>query len=294
MKMIGIVSRRFSLALCAFLMCRLGTAFSTTIHVPSDQPTIQAGIDAAATGDTVLVSPGTYMENINFNGKAITVASLSGPSVTIIDGARKNTVVTFSSGETTASVIRGFTIQNGNATVSFGEGGGISVQNSSATIVGNIVTHNQACDGDGIGVGFGSPIIRHNVISQNSEGGCNGIGGGGIGVRGASSAQIISNTILNNQTGSWGGGIALWSGNAVVIKNNIISGNQAGIGGGGIGMNNDVSSVSIVQNLIRGDRSPTGNGIYWSNPPLLLVSNTILDSPNASGGSTVCADVLCL
>lgn len=46
-----------------------------TINVPADQPTIQTGINAAADGDTVLVTDGTYIENINYLGKAITVAS---------------------------------------------------------------------------------------------------------------------------------------------------------------------------------------------------------------------------
>ncbi len=65
----------------------------TTIHVPADQATIQAAIAAAQPGDTVLVAPGTYLENLNF-GKAITVTSLDGPSVTIVDGKGAGPVVT--------------------------------------------------------------------------------------------------------------------------------------------------------------------------------------------------------
>ena len=53
------------------------TAYSlaTIINVPEDQPTMQAGIDIANEGDTVLVHPGTYFEYINYNGKNIKVAS---------------------------------------------------------------------------------------------------------------------------------------------------------------------------------------------------------------------------
>ena len=53
-------------------------AVAGTIHVPSDQPTIQDAIDAAMDGDTVLVAPGTYFENIDFLGKAIVVTSEAG------------------------------------------------------------------------------------------------------------------------------------------------------------------------------------------------------------------------
>ena len=97
---------------CVLAFLSLGLdSLASTIHVPQDQPTIQAGIDAATNGDTVLVAPGTFVENINFIGKAITVESSGGPSVTIIDGAQRSSVVTFNNGETLASVLSGFTIQ---------------------------------------------------------------------------------------------------------------------------------------------------------------------------------------
>ena len=92
--------------------------FATTIKVPADQPTIQAGINVATTGDVVLVSPGTYTENINFKGKAITVESSGGANVTIIDGGQITAVVSFVSWEKSASVLSGFTIQNGLAAFS--------------------------------------------------------------------------------------------------------------------------------------------------------------------------------
>src|SRR5258708_7411001 len=120
----------------SFVAC--GHLFANVIHVPADQPTIQSAINAAVNGDTVQVAPGTYVENINFLGKAITVAgdqTTLGAQTTIIDGNHNGPVVTFVSGEGPQSVLTGFTIRNGSA--QFGgvyDGGGIQIGNSSPTI----------------------------------------------------------------------------------------------------------------------------------------------------------------
>jgi nitrous oxidase accessory protein NosD len=116
------------------------------IRVPSDQSTIQNAIIAASNGDIVQVARGTYVENLNFLGKAIRVTSEEGAAVTIIDGNRSGSVVTFSSAESRLSVLDGFTLQNGKAPTS---GGGIQIINSSPTVSGNVIRNNSAASDGG-------------------------------------------------------------------------------------------------------------------------------------------------
>ena len=101
----------------------------------ADHTSIQAAIDAANNGDEIIVSPGTYLEAINFNGKSITVRSASGdPADTIIDGGGNGRgVVTCTNGETSTTVLYGFTITNGSAN----SGGGRLYNESSSPTVTN-------------------------------------------------------------------------------------------------------------------------------------------------------------
>ncbi|MBC8415921.1 MAG: hypothetical protein H8E11_05780, partial [Candidatus Cloacimonetes bacterium] len=157
--------------------------FSTIINVPADQPTIQDGINIAVYGDTILVQPGTYVENINYNGKNITVASLflttqdtTYISQTIIDGNQNGSVVGFVNGETMDAVLTGFTITNGNSPTS---GGGISCVYTSYPRLENLVIigNSAAYNGGGIICGaYASPSLENVIITGNSAGGA----GGGI------------------------------------------------------------------------------------------------------------------
>ena len=94
--------------------------FTQIIKVPDDKLTIQDAINSSNNGDTILVTEGLYAENINFKGKAITVAShyildqdTSHISKTIIKGKNSSTVK-FLSGESNSSLLMGFTIKNGS------------------------------------------------------------------------------------------------------------------------------------------------------------------------------------
>ena len=290
----NIGSKSLSLSLPVLLTAIIVVCFGqalfaqTTIHVPAEQPTIQAGIDAAINGDTVLVEPGTYTESINFRGKAITVTS-SGTAATTIDGGGQNSVVTFNSGETAAAVLNGFIIQNGNAeSQAFYYGGGIFIRSASPTITNNTIQYNVApSGGGGIAVYGGSPKIQGNLIQYNTQtsGSSGGPGGGGILLVSAGSAQVLGNTISQN---SWlsgnGGGISLFAAGTPTIANNMITGNTAtGVSpasqGGGIYIVNQ-SDALILQNVILNNYAGEGDGIYFLVPyggrGPGLVNNTIL------------------
>jgi hypothetical protein len=217
-------------------------------HVPADYPAIQSAINSAWDGDTVSVAPGTYLENINFRGKAITVASQfifdHNPTTiqaTIIDGRlhSPSSVVWFDSGEVSTSVLKGFTITGGTGTYWYGMGhwvwlgGGICCKNSSSpTISNNLIIDNHIpyhpgpqylAWGGGIGCMGSNPTISNNLILNNS---CRDSLGGGIYFTGR--PIIVNNTLSGNS----GGGITAWTlpTDSFVVSNNIIANNSNGWG----------------------------------------------------------------
>lgn len=156
-----------------------------------DFTSIQQGINASTNSDTVLVYPGTYFENINYNGKNITVASLelttNNPqyiSQTVIDGQRQGSCVSVVSGETN-TVLQGLTIKNGQgnqALTSWGGGITIYVEDTqvNSSIINCVITENYAIAGAGLSI-FNTNLFLSDTVIRNNfadrAGGAIGISG---------------------------------------------------------------------------------------------------------------------
>ncbi len=221
----------------------------------ADFDNIQDAINYSWHGDTIIVRPGTYSENIFFNDRAITLTSTDPNDPNAVEStiitAGSGYSVTFDFGEGTSSVLIGFTIT----------GRGVSCYATSPTISKNVIRH---CASHGIyGQYDGAPTISDNMINSNNHRGiydCDGIITNNVisGNRGGIAycdGTISYNTIINNNniTGEGGG---LYNCDAT-ITNNIISNNYCNnIGGGLCGCDGE-----IIDNVIIDNYAGSGGGL---------------------------------
>jgi hypothetical protein len=286
-------SRRALAAVAAALALAPAAGRAVDRLVPSQYPTIQEAIDAAGSADAIVVSPGTYRENLIVDGKGCTIRSTSGnPADTILDGSAASTSMR---GEPTVAflgnaqaTIRGFTIRGGKAENSSHcpnmphTGGGICVDGASPTIEDNVITANASCSG-GTGIGVwerSSPIIRRNRIVANTASTCSGggAGGGGVMLEGGS-ADVLENLIANNDCSLDGGGIAATAGTHRIERNVVRDNHTWGFGGGlatGINGRRLSLGLTIAGNLFHGNRAEDGaGGLYFHDGTAAMAGNTV-------------------
>jgi hypothetical protein len=301
-----------------------GLAQAQTLHVPADYPTIQSAVFAAQEGDTVLVSPGIYYENVQLQGRDIVLTSrfridqdAALIEQTVIDGSQPvhpdtGSCLLIWKHETAATVIEGFTLRGGTGTVwldpagfgTYREGGGILTEFSSPVIRHNIIRDNvipsatpppiNSTGGGGIRSGDGAPLIEHNLIVHNRADGY----GGGIVLNYTPGAVIRNNVIAYNQGGVDFSGGGLWAvgtdqNTVVVFQNNVLAYNEALPGPGqldgqGGGMWINAIKVLVSNNIVWGNIQDNGKQVRSSGANLVVQYNTIQDGhPGSTATSTL-------
>ena len=304
-----------SIVIVAMLTFGIGL-HAEVLNVPDDVETIQGGINAAEDGDTVLVQPGIYVENIDFNGNNITVASLflmTGDTAyiesTVIDGDSSGTVVTFDNGESEAALLTGFTIRNGGPyngggikcyrssptlanlriteNASRADGGGIYCERSSPTLTNLRISENESTDGGGIYCRRSSPTLTGVTITGNTADDY----GGGFYCTGESSPTLTDVTISRNTAiEGGGGGLLCTTGPSPTLANVRISENTARTSGGGIFFGYDTSPI-LTDVTISGNSARDGGGILFAVSSSTLTVVTINEnSASVSGGGIHCYD----
>jgi len=211
----------FSIVIVAVFVVAIGSsrAPGATLHVPGDYVEIQGCTGAAVSGvDECVVAPGTYIEAINFNGKAITLRSAGGAAVTTIDGNGALHVVQCISGEGPDTVLEGFTITGGNAA------GGLN------SFPDNV--------GGGVFVDASSPTVRDCVFRGNTA----SFYGGGMYNR--SSATTVANCRFDGNTASKKGGGVYNFASSVTLTGCVFDGNTANDGGGLCNANDSHATVT--------------------------------------------------
>ena len=268
------------LFLSTYVFFCFNIVFANNLYVPDEWTTIQEAIDAANNGDVVIVSPGTYYENIDFLGKNIPVRSEDpdDPSIvenTVIDAGGNGSVVTFANGEGRDSVLQGFTITGGHNTTTRG-GGGVSCLDGSPTISQNIIVNNVSLyNAGGLNIHEGNPLVCRNVIISNSA-------NSGGGVYSISPAEFCNNVICNN-TASKGGGLYLRD--PSIVANNLVYNNVAdGFEGGGVYLRGASDSFVIGNTIVGNSSGKNGANLDIEFSDNVVVANNIITNALNSSG----------
>jgi len=263
--------------------------------VPEDYATIQEAIDAAPEGGIVIVSPGTYFENVHFHGKNLTLRSLDPEnadlvSQTVIDANGDGAGITFSGTEKPECVVSGLTVTNGKASPL----GAITGNGSHATI-----EYCRIVDNEDVGIFSCSGSIRKNFISGNSSGGfyecwatieSNVISGNGSSLGGGlrdCDGVIRRNIIAGNGAcyraseyayEGWGGGLYGCDG---LVESNLIYDNGACSAGGGMaGCHGTIQNNTFYDNLVFSNEG--GNSIAYCTG---IITNCIMVSSSGVGAN---------
>jgi len=293
-------SMNWTIGRCILIILLFGSSGQArTIAVGLDPAqeftTLQAAIDAAHPGDTIVVADGTYTgtgnRDIDFRGKAITVRSANGPGNCRIDCQGQGRGFSFHRGENRSSTLNGLTIVNGQAV----RGGGVCcVEASSPTITNCVFEGNVATQGGGgIYVSRSNPVLTQCIFRRNEAGdhGSHEIGGrwktpacGGA-VLNIGGAPTVTDCRFRENLATGSGGAVCNVGAVASFTDCVFASNEAGyLGGAIVAIETPVTAASCVfcQNTAGG----CGGAICtWGSVVDLTVCRFLRNRAQSDGGA---------
>ena len=265
------------------------------IHVPANYPSIQAGLNTAIEGDTVLVQPGTYVENIVWPEEhGIRLIAAGDTTNTIIDGNYSGSVIEFPGSVfyNSTTLIKGFTITHGSSS-------GIYMWDADIIMDDLHITKNLGSEyysgkrGGGIICFYSNPTIKNSKIDKNENVG-NGAMGGGVYLEMYSSPHfynvIISENSCMASVVAYGGGVYMDNYCDplfinVTVSHNIMGGEKCW--GGGVFCHSNCythfENSKIEHNLSDGSEDNRGGGIYSGLYNIVYLNRCFITNNGQSG-----------
>ncbi len=225
---------------------------------------LQAAIDGAADGATLLLCPGTWTEQLEVRGRSLRIVGLEGAEVTVVSAGGAGSALTVSRNSVLA--VEGLTFQDGVGEI----GGVVSCNGASLTLDGVVVANGSAANGGGLGaVDCAIDLAETAVIGNTAT-----EYGGGIFTQRTSGT--IQSSVIDANVGAQGGGAFLYDGTINIFDTDITA-NEAttldetawGPGGGGGGL--WTSGGEVSGNRIVGNHSAyqAGGGYFYRGRPVV-------------------------
>ena len=211
----------------AMLVPTVSASAAATISVPGDYATIQEAVAAASSGDTIIVSPGTYTGLVSFMDKSLVLKSVAGPAVTHIVSTHSNASQLVIAGP--GSTVEGFTMQGLGTVAVFAplEGlitvrgnrfvdvsSGVSGESIEAHFLDNVVV--DSCSG--VSLGFDSIVVATNNLFMGLD--CAAVNLHSV----LPGSQVTNNTIVESDEG-----IVINHAANLTVRNNVVAFGNRGI-----------------------------------------------------------------
>ncbi len=283
----------------SLLLFNAAYAESLTVGEGRDYATIADAISFSSDGDTIEVDPGTYPEDLDFDGKEITVQSTDGLDVTQITGS-----IWMLSGETGDTILDGFTITgDGRTCIQIGgsqpqlsnllisgcgeedssTGGGVTIESASPSFDHVYFENNVALWGAAIYATDAEDITLRDCTFELNR----ATHGGGI--ASFSSSFTADDVVFVDNQALYGVGGAIWGvGSMLTISGGRIEGNTASYAGGAIHLETSSLDMANLESIERNSSSySSGGSIAINDGDDISISNMTFSENSAqdAGGA---------